>query len=165
MSSAVRILLLIPLGILFGGCAATLTLFILGANIPEFGAAFVSAFIAAWKAFFAAFAEVDDPNSVSRVTGRIWSLLMLILLAPVVITAIVAEAARLRGVLLHMVLTGALTILLPFAAGAPVRATTPEETRILACLFFTGVAAGLVYWLIAGRKGEPKPSAPAPTPQ
>ena len=164
MSAAVRIVLLIPLGILAGGCAATLTLFILGANIPEFGEAFIGAFIAAWKALWRALIEAEDPDAVVRTFGRIWSLVMLIVLAPVVMTALIGELARLRGALLHMILTGALTLLLPFAAGASTRATTPAETRVLACLFFTGVASGFVYWLIAGRRREaPPPIEPEPS--
>jgi len=162
MNAAVRILLLIPLGVLFGVCAAAVMLFVLGANVPEFGEAFAAAFIAAWNALFSAIAESDDPDAVLRVGGRIWLLAALVLVAPVVIGAIIAEAARMRGALLQMVLTGALAILLPLGAGLSMRATSPAETRILACLFFTGAAGGLVYWLIAGRRSDPPP-APSPT--
>ncbi|WP_342360252.1 hypothetical protein [Terrarubrum flagellatum] len=159
MRGAARILFLIPLGILFGAIVATLVMLVLGANIPDFGEAFISAFIAAWKAFWAAFVETDDVDAPTRVLMRLWSLMMLILLAPVFVTAVIAELARMRGALVHMVLAGALTLLFPAAAGAPLSTATPAEQRAIACLFFTGAAAGFAYWLVAGRRRDEQPPA------
>lgn len=156
----IRLFILAPLGVFFGACAATVALFILGANVPEFGSAFIGAIVSAWRAAWRALIEADDPDAVTQVFQRGGLLAAMALIAPVALAAIIAEIVRLRGALLHIVLTGALTILLPFASVALSRAPTQSEARALACLFFTGSAAGLVYWLIAGRGREPVPPAP-----
>jgi hypothetical protein len=162
MRAVLRLLILVPLGVIAGAAAASMMIFIFVTNVAEFAATFGAALLAAWNALWDAAFVPDGPQAANVLAARIGGLSMLVLFAPVAMTALIAEIARLRGALAHVVLAGALTILLPFAAFAPARALSAGEARVLACLFFTGVAAGLVYWLIAGRGREPALSAPAP---
>ena len=153
----VRLIVLAPLGILAGACAAMISLMILTAYVPDLGTAFLAAFFAAWRAIWRAAVEFDDPEQAARVFGRAGSLATLMLLAPIVVTAIISEIARLRGALAHIVLAGALTILIPYVAIAPRSGDagpSAAEGRILACLFFAGAASGLLYYLIAGRRRD-----------
>ncbi len=167
MSAAVRIIFLLPLGILAGACAATVAIYMLAVYVPDLGGAFANVILAAWNAFWRAVFDSDDPEAITQVLRRGAALPVLVLLLPIVVTALIAEIARLRGALAHVVLAGALTILLPWASiGAPsqqAQSLSGAETRVLACLFFVGAASGLVYYLIAGRRREPAPQQ-IPTP-
>jgi hypothetical protein len=161
MRTAVRLLILIPLGLLGGACAATVAIYMLAVYVPDLGGAFASAILAAWNAFWRAVFETDDPEAITQALRRGAALPTLVLLLPIVVTALIAEIARLRGALAHMALAGALTILIPWASlGAPsqqAQSLSSAETRVLACLFFVGAASGLAYHLIAGRRRDSAP--------
>jgi hypothetical protein len=160
----VRLIVLVPLGVIAGACAAMIALLTLTTFVPDLGAAFVAAFLAAWRALWRAIVETDDPALVAQALGRAGALATLVLLAPIALTAVIAEIARLRGALAHAALAGALTILIPYVAVTPNAAgatPTPAEGRVLACLFFAGAASGLIYYAIAGRRREQAPPAVA----
>jgi hypothetical protein len=81
---------------------------------------------------------------------------------PLVVAALVGELARVRSWLWYACCSGLVAAAVPFAlrlgldtnravtqAGANVASQT--EGRFLLLFFLTGVIAGTVYWLIAGR--------------
>ncbi len=80
--------------------------------------------------------------------------------APLIITALIGEAAKVRGWIWYAIATGGLAAALPFVmrlslatqtSPSPVRQSV--EMRFSLLFFLTGVLSGFIYWLIAGRAG------------
>ncbi|GJE60148.1 hypothetical protein [Methylobacterium trifolii] len=85
----------------------------------------------------------------------------MLLAAPPALVAGVGETLRLRGILWYGGACGLVTAVLPWLARGAVRpgGAVAAEARVTAALFVAGAAAGLVYWLIAGRSaGRPGPA-------
>ncbi|MGA4551912.1 hypothetical protein [Methylorubrum aminovorans] len=89
----------------------------------------------------------------------------LLLILPPTLVALVGETLGLRSPFWYGGAAGLLTALLPWlarggpppAAGA---AAAGAETRLAAILLVTGIASGLVYWLIAGRSARARMTRP-----
>ncbi|CAO4183325.1 hypothetical protein [Methylorubrum aminovorans] len=89
----------------------------------------------------------------------------LLLILPPTLVALVGETLGLRSPFWYGGAAGLLTALLPWlarsgpppAAGA---AAAGAETRLAAILLVTGIASGLVYWLIAGRSAGARVTRP-----
>jgi hypothetical protein len=86
----------------------------------------------------------------------LFEMLTLLSIAPALLVVLVGEVARLRSMLYWVPAGGAAMAVLPFlskfsvAAGLPADFALPPTT-LLQVLATSGFAAGLVYWLIAGR--------------
>ena len=151
----VRYLILMPLGILLGATAAMLTLLMLTIFVPELAQTIGSAAYAAVDALFDALTQ-EDTLRAATIGWKAWQLLLLIIVMPVVLTAVSGEFFRM-GALAHGVISGLLAALVPLAAKMP---ASTAESRVLACLFFAGAAGGLLYYLIGGRRAvTPAPQA------
>lgn len=79
-----------------------------------------------------------------------------LLVLPPVAAAVIGETFGWRSAAWYGGASGAATALLPLVARGGVRppagsGALAAEGRVLAILFLTGAASGLVYWLIAGR--------------
>ncbi|WP_336487972.1 hypothetical protein [Methylobacterium nigriterrae] len=87
--------------------------------------------------------------------------LSLLLVAPPVLVALVGEVLGLRAVSWYAGTCGLLTAALPWLARGAARPGGADrlaaEGHLTAILFLTGAAAGLVYWLVAGRSAGPDP--------
>ncbi|AWI88466.1 hypothetical protein C0214_09525 [Methylobacterium sp. DM1] len=89
----------------------------------------------------------------------------LLLILPPTLVALVGETLGLRSPFWYGGAAGLLTAFLPWlarggpppAAGA---AAAGAETRLAAILLVTGIASGLVYWLIAGRSAGAQMTRP-----
>lgn len=85
--------------------------------------------------------------------------LFVLLAVPPVLIAVLGEALNWRSAAWYGAGTGLLTALVPWIARGAARGggsgqALVLEGRITAILFLTGAASGLVYWLIAGRRGH-----------
>jgi hypothetical protein len=93
-----------------------------------------------------------------------WALSAALLILPPAFVALVGEIAGLRSFAWYGVGTGLFTAALPWLGRDWERwsegAMLGAEARITTLLFLTGAAAGLTYWLVAGRSaGHPAPSS------
>ncbi|MFE1598570.1 hypothetical protein [Methylobacterium sp. ID0610] len=96
-----------------------------------------------------------DAGMVEAVLG-VGRALLLLLAVPPALNAVVGEVLGWRSLAWYAGATGLLTALLPWLmrGAREVGATGPAglaEGRVTALLFVSGAAAGLVYWLFAGR--------------
>ncbi|MBV9751136.1 MAG: hypothetical protein JO188_01315, partial [Hyphomicrobiales bacterium] len=98
-------------------------------------------------------------------TKIIWGATLAVVVAPVLLTAMIGEAARLRSFIWYVAAPAVLTALTPWlargarAAGssairdAATRSaqTQADEARLALLLFLSGAVSGFIYWAIAGR--------------
>jgi hypothetical protein len=71
---------------------------------------------------------------------------------PPIFVALVGEIAGIRSFIWYGFGTGALTAIIPWISrGESVDAIPGAEARLTMLLFLAGAAAGLTYWLVAGR--------------
>jgi hypothetical protein len=100
-----------------------------------------------------------DPEPVgAALLLTLWTVTMMICVAPIVIVSLIGEVARTGSVLFYVMATGFVAAGLPWIAhihhaGAPETAN-PVEGRLALLFFLTGACSGFVYWLIAGRGAE-----------
>jgi hypothetical protein len=92
-----------------------------------------------------------------------WAVSTAILVVPPALVALVGEAIGTRSFVWYSFGCGALTAALPWLSrgSGPLREGNPAlgaEGRLTALLFLSGAAAGLMYWLVAGRSAGRKPS-------
>lgn len=108
-----------------------------------------------------------DPEIIAGYAGGIltiiWLVIVAICVAPVTITAVVGEAAGIRTILWYglasAILAGAMPWIMRVSkTGSPAGTSSARDTAAqaaelrLALIFcLTGLAAGIVYWLLAGR--------------
>jgi hypothetical protein len=95
---------------------------------------------------------------------KVWVLSTTLLILPPTLVALIGEIAGLRSFVWYGFGTGALTAALPWLGRDAERwsdgSALSAEARITMLLFLTGAAAGLTYWLVAGRgAGHPRRSS------
>jgi hypothetical protein len=92
---------------------------------------------------------------VGGVVVGLWALSSAVLVLPPALVALVGEVAGLRSFVWYGFAAGALTAALPWLSRDGGQwtesAALGAEGRITTLLFLTGAAAGLTYWLVAGR--------------
>jgi hypothetical protein len=147
MGPAVKRILAVLLGFLTAVIAGGVTLFFVGSR---------------WAAGeVAAHMEQGSPDEVSRFLSEalgaiafVFTIAPALTLAPAIVAVLVGELARIRSVLYYLIAGGAAAAAMPLIAGATAEAT---QNASYAAPYFSimataGFAAGLVYWLIAGRR-------------
>jgi hypothetical protein len=86
---------------------------------------------------------------------RLWALSATLLVLPPTLVALIGEIAGIRSFVWYGFATGSLTAVLPWLGRESERwaesGAFGAEARITTLLFLTGAAAGLTYWLVAGR--------------
>lgn len=160
MNAVLRYLILVPLGLLLGTTAAMLALMTLTLIIPDMAQTFGVLTLAAFDALFDALSR-DDMITAAAVAWRAWQLLLLVVVMPVVVTAVAGEFFRM-GTLAHGVGAGMIAAAVPLAARM---SATSAESRVLACLFFAGFTGGLVYYAIGGRRERALPGGKSVSPR
>ncbi len=152
-----RRLVVVTLGLL-GAIVAGLIVFAVAAftNATLSQAAFA-------LAFFTLFVALTDwllnaAGSDGELLYLLWPLALSIVAAPLLIAAVIGEALRVRSLLWYALCPGAVGAMVGWSwrRYPPVSLNTPplrvESADSLAlALFVAGAAAGLVYWLLAGR--------------
>jgi hypothetical protein len=109
------------------------------------------------------FADDDPQEAVMTIVQLIWTIGMLVCVLPVTITALIGGVARSRSFVFYAGLTGFLAAAMPWILRASRFAErggqmSSAEGHLTLILFLTGVVAGTIYWLIAARGGQSKPS-------
>ncbi len=169
MRQLARLLILIPLALVLAIGAGGLFLMMASVVSPALAAMIFGAGSALADAIFGLAIDGDDPGPLALAAGwRALQLMIAALVAPPLLTALVAELFRMGGAIAQMTLTGALAMALPAAMIGLNRLPTGAETSVLGALFLTGVVAGAAYWAVAGRgaAGEARDRAPiAPPPR
>ncbi len=109
------------------------------------------------------FSGLDDlaagigPETLLFALAALARALFVLLVVPPVVVAVLGEVLNRRSALWYGIGTGLLTALVPWLARGATRGASGTalllEGRITAILFLTGAASGLVYGLIAGRRG------------
>jgi hypothetical protein len=152
MRILVRLLLLIPLGLLIAFGAGAFFLMLATVVSPALAAMLFGAANAFAETVFGLAFDGEDPTALAiAASWQGFKLIAAILIAPVVITAIACELFRIGSGLLQMLMCGMLAAALPAAVIGLTRLPTGSETGVLGAFFLTGVVTGAVYWLIAGR--------------
>lgn len=158
MSAFLRRLSLVLVGLVCGGLAAGLFLPLAVAASPvlrEAGGGFlVMATLAGLFDVFAGF----GPWLMGKATALAWAFVILVIGAPLFVSALIAEVFALRSIVWHMAVPGFIAALAPWASRASDAAADAAEAsggavepRLLAVFFLAGCLGGLVYWRIAGR--------------
>ena len=104
----------------------------------------------------------DDPQeALATFVQLIWTIGMLVCVVPVTIAALIGGLTRTRSFVFFAGLTGILAAAMPWILRASRFADrggqiSAAEGHLTLILFLTGVVAGTIYWVIAGR-GERKP--------
>ena len=105
-------------------------------------------------AFFGA-----DPNQAAGTLFlALWTIAVMICVVPVVLVALIGEAAGISSGLWYVGATGLIAAGLPWILRARQlgqaradAAAAEVEGRLALIFFLTGACSGLIYWLIAGR--------------
>jgi hypothetical protein len=145
MGGAVRRILAVLLGFVLAAIAGTVTLFYVGSR---------------WAAQEVATQMSDNPDEMSRFMNEalgmvafLFTVAPALTLAPAVVAVVVGELARIRSLLYYVLAGGAAAAVMPLIASR----TEAAENATYNAPYFTimataGFAAGLVYWLLAGRR-------------
>jgi len=153
------------LGRLFVACLALLLAIPAGAGVlvlalvldPVAGAWLTAGALAGIDGALADLSAGLPPEGLALLLAGLAQVLFWLLVVPPLLVAAVGETLRLRGTAWYGLGCGLLTAALPWLGrGAARLGSAPlAEARLTAVLFLAGAAAGLVYWLIAGRHAGP----------
>ena len=156
MRSLARFLLIIPLGLIIAFGAGFFFLMLATVASPALAGMIFGAMNAFAEVVFGLAFNGEDPSDLAiDASWQGFKLAASILIVPVLVAALTSELFRMSGALVQMVLTGVLAAALPAAIIGLRRLPTGTETQVLAAFFLTGIVAGAVYWLIAGRGAGP----------
>lgn len=142
---AFRRLLAVAFGFLLAILAGAITLFVLGAR---WAAGEVTAF------------TPQEADEVSRAINQglgviafFFTVAPVLTLLPGLAAAVVGEVARIRSLLYYLIAGGAAAALMPLiATRSEATGSTAYTAPYFTLMATSGFAAGIVYWLIAGRK-------------
>lgn len=147
MGSIVKRILAVSFGFLLAVIAGGITLFFVGSR---------------WAAGeVAAHMEQGSPDEISHFMNQalgavafVFTIAPALTLAPAIIAVLVGELARIRSPLYYLIAGGAAAAAMPLITGAATEATqnATYATPYFSIMATAGFAAGLVYWLIAGRR-------------
>ena len=145
ISAAVNRILVVSVGFLLALLTGAATLLFIGTR---------------WAAQEVATQMPENSDEVSRFMSEalgmvafVFNMAPVLTVAPAVVAIVVGELARIRSVLYYMLAGGAAAALMPLIA-APQQAAenTTYTTPYFAIMATAGFAAGLIYWLLAGRR-------------
>jgi len=144
ISAAVNRIILVFLGFVLAAIAGTVTLLFVGSR---------------WAAQEMASQMPDNPDEMSRLINEalgmiafIFTVAPVLTLAPAVIAIVVGELARIRSLLYYVLAGGAAAAVMPLIAARPEAEAATYNAPYFSIMATAGFAAGLVYWLMAGRR-------------
>ncbi|MFI5013816.1 MAG: hypothetical protein ACHQAY_15865 [Hyphomicrobiales bacterium] len=167
----VRRLILVPTGLILAFAAGFIFLLIAGLAQPA-GRRVLEGI--GWIFLLAVRSDAmqgDPPGSfLVLATKIIWGATLAVVVAPVLLTALVGEVARLRSFIWYVGASAVLTAAIPWlargaraAGSAAIREaatrsaeTQADEARLALLLFLSGALSGFIYWAMAGRDAGPK---------
>jgi hypothetical protein len=145
VSAAVNRILSVFIGFVLALIGGGITLFFVGSR---------------WAAQEVAAQMADDsgevPHFLSEAVGMVsflFTVAPVLTLAPAVVAVVVGELARIRSLLYYVLAGGAAAAAMPLIA-APYEAAqnTTYNAPYFSIMATAGFAAGLIYWLFAGRR-------------
>ncbi len=145
ISAAVNRILAVLFGFVLAVIAGGITLFFIGSR---------------WAAQEVASQMPDNaeelPHFFNEALGMfafLFTVAPVLTLAPAVVAVVVGEIARIRSLLYYVIAGGAAAALMPLIA-APYQAAenTTYNAPYFSIMASAGFAAGLIYWLLAGRR-------------
>jgi hypothetical protein len=145
MGGVIRRILAVLFGFMLAAIAGAVTLFYVGSR---------------WAAHEVATQMPDNPDDVSRFVNEglgmiafVFTVAPALTLAPAVLAVVVGEVARIRSLLYYVLAGGAAAAIMPLIATRTEAAETATYNAPYFSIMATaGFAAGLVYWLLAGRR-------------
>jgi len=146
-------LILVPLGLLFAAAAAFVCMAV--GSVASPGMAMLVVEIVQRIGDVAAGAvlgDAEDARRIATLAGATWKLGTALIFAPSLIVAMISEVFGVRSFLFIAGGVAVLTAALPYAL---LPATTAGASGLpgplVGGLFTSGLVAGVVYWLVAGR--------------
>jgi hypothetical protein len=156
-------LLIVPIGIGFAAVAA----FIAGiAGMLSWGHEAGLAAIAAATGLSVLDSAMQgaDPGAIATFLAVLWLFLLGLILVPITMVALAGELFGISSWMAYAFGTGGAFVLVPvLLRGDP--ASRPWPADAMLGFFATGIVAGTVYWLIAGRGAAATPRREAPPPR
>ena len=146
MGSALRRILAVFFGFTLAAIAGAVTLFFVGSR---------------WAAQeVATQMTTDNPDEMSRfmtealgMIAFLFTVAPVLTLAPAVIAVLVGELARVRSLLYYVLAGGAAAAVMPLIAARPdIAGGVTYNAPYFTIMATAGFTAGLVYWLLAGRR-------------
>lgn len=154
-----RRLILVAFGLLVAISAGAVFFLVAAFIDPVVGQLVGGLFYAGVMTFLDIVSAAGDPGpELATASAQFGRILVALLVAPPLFTALVGEIAGWRALSWYAGVTGAITAAMPFAVRAMPRQPSPEELRITLVLFLVGAASGLVYWLLAGQGAGWRPA-------
>jgi hypothetical protein len=145
-------LILIPLAIAIAAFCALLFLGIVGMTRPEIAQAIAeTAYRTMDELFRTALAGEEAIRSYAQNFVLFSRFVVVVLIAPVALTAVVAEVLGFRAYLFHALLAALLTAAMPFALLPDLIRGFPYASPATGLLAAAGALAGTIYWMLAGR--------------
>ncbi|HEY8380813.1 MAG TPA: hypothetical protein VIL09_01560 [Microvirga sp.] len=166
MTGLLRWLFVIPFALLMAATAGALSLFVASVVDPTMAALVGHGLQAGLSALTESLFAADDPAPVMEAAATGFGrLAFAVLVLPPLAVGLGSEIARLRQPLWYAGATGMLTAAVPFLLrGVTARGATAAELHVSVVLGLAGAAAGLVYWMVAGRgAGAERRAEPVPT--
>jgi len=145
MWPALKRITAVTMGFVLAIAAGGLTLFIIGSR---------------WAMGQVASYAPENPDEVSRflneamgVFAFLFTVGPVLTLIPAIAAIVVGEVARIRSLLYYVIAGGAAAAVMPLiAAPSEAAQNTTYATPYFTIMATAGFAAGLVYWLLAGRR-------------
>jgi hypothetical protein len=179
-----RRLILVPIGLILSIAASFIFLLVAGFAEPAGRRLLEAVGWIFWEAARSNALQGDPPGSFRVLAAQIiWWATIAVVVAPIFITALIGELARLQSFLWYVCAPALLTPAIPFiarnarvsgsnairdAASRSVE-TQADEPRLALLLFLAGALAGFIYWAVARQdhsltpKVGPRVSAPPST--
>jgi hypothetical protein len=103
--------------------------------------------------------ERSSAVAVAELARFVWTVLVAVCVIPLVLTVLVGAAAGVHSLAWYAGGTGVFAALSPWIAraafhSAKAASASAAEMRFAFVFFLTGAAAGLVFWLLAGRSAR-----------
>jgi hypothetical protein len=144
ISAAVNRILLVFIGFVLAVAAGAVTLFYIGSR---------------WAAQEVSSHMADHPDEMSRfmteglgMIAFLFTVAPVLTLAPALVAIVVGELARIRSLLYYVLAGGAAAAVMPLIAVRPETEPATYNAPYFSIMATAGFAAGLVYWLLAGRR-------------
>jgi hypothetical protein len=137
-------ILLVFIGFVLAVAAGAVTLFYIGSR---------------WAAQEVSSHMADHPDEMSRfmteglgMIAFLFTVAPVLTLAPALVAIVVGELARIRSLLYYVLAGGAAAAVMPLIAVRPETEPATYNAPYFSIMATAGFAAGLVYWLLAGRR-------------
>jgi len=151
-------LILVPLAIAIAAFCALLFLGIVGMTRPEIAQALAETAYRTMDQLFRALFEGEEAIRRYGQSLVLFSRFVIVaLILPVALVAVIAEFLSIRAYLFHVLVAALLSAAIPFALLPELMQGSALASPAAGLLAATGVLAGTIYWMLAGRGAGSEP--------